>query len=150
MNVQILSKKLITPSSPTPTHFRNYKVSWLSMFQSLLLYLPNIFYYPSSIGGDNIERSKRLQKSLLETLIIFHPYAGRCIDNNVILDCNDEGVEYVEIQVSGCLSQLLQGGELEKTGREVCEGGREGGREGEDRGGHGRQGWREGGEDKDG
>ncbi|KAL3570216.1 hypothetical protein D5086_027465 [Populus alba] len=29
MNVQILSKKLITPSSPTPSHLRNYKVSWL-------------------------------------------------------------------------------------------------------------------------
>ncbi|KAJ6774278.1 F21J9.9 [Salix purpurea] len=116
MNVQILSKKLITPSSPTPSHFRNYKVSWLSMFQSPLLYLPNIFYYPSSTGGDNIERSRRLQKSLPESLTLLYPFAGRYIDINLILDCNDKGVENVETQVSGCLSQLLEGGELEKTG----------------------------------
>ncbi|KAJ6410644.1 hypothetical protein OIU84_007401 [Salix udensis] len=83
------------------------------MFQSPLMYLPDIFYYPSSTGGDNIERSKRLQKSLSETLTIFYPFAGRYIDSNLVLDCNDEGVEYVETQVSGCLSQLLEGGELE-------------------------------------
>ncbi|KAH8486470.1 hypothetical protein H0E87_025469 [Populus deltoides] len=113
MNVQILSKKLITPSSPTPSHLRNYKVSWLSMFQSPLLYLPNLFYYPSSTAGDNIERSKQLQKSLSEALTIFYPFAGRYIDNSLIIDCNDEGAEYVETQVSGFLSQLLEGGELE-------------------------------------
>ncbi|KAJ6339345.1 hypothetical protein OIU77_007332 [Salix suchowensis] len=60
MNVQILSKKLTTPSSPTPSHFRNHKVSWLSMFQSPLMYLPNIFYYPSSTGGEKkVEIQKR-------------------------------------------------------------------------------------------
>ncbi|KAG5230522.1 acetyl-CoA-benzylalcohol acetyltransferase [Salix suchowensis] len=60
MNVQILSKKLTTPSSPTPSHFRNRKVSWLSMFQSPLMYLPNIFYYPSSTGGEKkVEIQKR-------------------------------------------------------------------------------------------
>ncbi|CAK7337037.1 unnamed protein product [Dovyalis caffra] len=113
MNVKILSKKLITPASPTPPHLRNNKVSWISKFQSPLLHLPNIFYYPSITDEDNIERSKQLQKSLSETLTIFYPFAGRYIDDNLILDCNDEGVEYVETQVSGCLSQLLEGGELE-------------------------------------
>ncbi|KAJ6761176.1 F21J9.9 [Salix purpurea] len=68
MNVQILSKKLITPSSPTPSHFRNHKVSWLSMFQSPLIYLPNIFYYPSSTGGDNIERRGELETELRNRL----------------------------------------------------------------------------------
>ncbi|CAK7337043.1 unnamed protein product [Dovyalis caffra] len=114
MNVQILSTKLITPSPPTPHHLQNLKVSWIDQFYPPRNFVPLIFYYPSN-GDDqnNVERSKQLQKSLSETLTIFYPLAGRYIDDNLILDCNDKRVEYVEAQVNGCLSQLLEGGELE-------------------------------------
>ena len=114
MNVQILSRKLITPSSPTPHHLQNLKISWLDQFLSPHNYLPFIFYYPSATGDENNEeRSKQLQNSLSEILTMFYPLAGRYIDNNLIIDCNDKGVEYTEAQVSGGLSLLLEGGELE-------------------------------------
>ncbi|KAJ6676262.1 ACETYL-COA-BENZYLALCOHOL ACETYLTRANSFERASE-LIKE [Salix viminalis] len=124
MKVQILSRKLITPSSPTPRHLQNLKISWLDQFLSPHNYLPFIFYFPSNGDENNVERSKQLQNSLSETLTIFYPLAGRYIDNNLryidnnlIIHCNDEGVEYTEAQVSGCLSQFLEGGELETERR---------------------------------
>ncbi|KAF9668225.1 hypothetical protein SADUNF_Sadunf15G0107000 [Salix dunnii] len=113
MNVQILSRKLITPSSPTPRHLQKLKISWLDQFLSPHNYLPFIFYFPSHGDENNVERSKQLQNSLSETLTIFYPLAGRYIDNNLIVHCNDKGVGYTEAKVSGCLSQFLEGGELE-------------------------------------
>ena len=61
------------------------------------------FHYPST-AKNNTERSMQLQKSFSETSTVFYTLAGRYIDNNLTIDCNDKGVEFVEAQVSGCLS----------------------------------------------
>uniref|UniRef100_B9I4N0 Uncharacterized protein n=1 Tax=Populus trichocarpa TaxID=3694 RepID=B9I4N0_POPTR len=42
----------------------------------------------------------QLQKSFSETLTVFYTLAGRYIDNNLTIDCNDKGVEFVEAQLS--------------------------------------------------
>ncbi|KAJ6413208.1 hypothetical protein OIU84_006079 [Salix udensis] len=117
MKVENLSRKLITPSNPTPPHLEKLKISCLDQLLPPL-HVSCIFYYQSSahdeLGVNNFQRSEQLQKSLSETLTIFYPLSGRYSRSNFSIHCSDQGVEFVEAQVKGCcLSQLLKGGELE-------------------------------------
>ncbi|KAJ4837332.1 hypothetical protein Tsubulata_051225 [Turnera subulata] len=116
MKVQILSRKLITPSSPTPEHLQTLKISYLDQFAPPL-YVPRVFYYLPNGEEEglvkNREKSEQLQKSLAETLTLFYPLAGRYIRHKRSIDCNDEGAEYLEAEVSGTLSQLLGKGGVE-------------------------------------
>ncbi|KAK0581388.1 hypothetical protein LWI29_013178 [Acer saccharum] len=113
MEVQIISKKLIKPSVPTPSHLRNMSLSLMDIrFPPRTI--PFIFYYqthgnchPNSI--EHVERLKRLEKSLSEILTLYYPLAGRYVEEKLSIDCNDEGVEYAEALVNGNLSQILQG-----------------------------------------
>ncbi|KAK3195432.1 hypothetical protein Dsin_026742 [Dipteronia sinensis] len=108
MEVQIISKKLIKPSVPTPSHLRNTSLSVMDIRLPPRT-VPSIFYYhPNSV--ENVERLKaRLEKSLSEILTLYYPLAGRYVEEKILIDCNDEGVEYAEARVNGKLSQILQG-----------------------------------------
>ncbi|KAK0582880.1 hypothetical protein LWI29_030689 [Acer saccharum] len=113
MEVQIISKKLIKPSVPTPSHLRNMSLSLMDIRLPPRT-VPFIFYYqahgnchPNSV--EHVERLKRLEKSLSEILTAYYPLAGRYVEEKLSIDCNDEGVEYAEALVNGNLSQILQG-----------------------------------------
>ncbi|KAJ4845538.1 hypothetical protein Tsubulata_036627 [Turnera subulata] len=113
MKVQILSRKLITPSSPTPEHLRLLQLSYLDQVAHTF-YVPRLFcYLPSEEeergGLGNSQKSELLQNSLSETLTLYYPLAGRYIKEKHSVECNDRGAEYLEARVSGCasLSQLL-------------------------------------------
>uniref|UniRef100_B9HGG8 Uncharacterized protein n=1 Tax=Populus trichocarpa TaxID=3694 RepID=B9HGG8_POPTR len=86
MKVQILARKLITPSSPTPLNLQKLKISCLDQNFPSNYYTSCIFYYPAS---------------------------GRYVKGSVFIDCNDNGAEYLEAKASGCLSEFLKEGELE-------------------------------------
>jgi shikimate O-hydroxycinnamoyltransferase len=111
MEVQILSRKLIAPSSPTPPHLQNLKVSCFDQLAPSI-YLPCIFYYPAD-GENNEKRSKEMEKSLAETLSLFYPLGGRYIKDEFSVECNDMGAEFLEAKVGGFLSQLLEREERE-------------------------------------
>ncbi|KAL5858265.1 hypothetical protein ACOSQ3_005723 [Xanthoceras sorbifolium] len=124
MEVQIVSKKLIKPSVSTPCHLRNMSISFIDQLIPPKT-VPFIFYYTADNDGnnnhpidhqraDNDQRQKRLEKSLSELLTLFYPLAGRYIKESHLIECNDEGVEYVEALVNGQLSQILRG-EFETT-----------------------------------
>ncbi|KAJ4713611.1 Vinorine synthase [Melia azedarach] len=105
MEIQILSKKFIKPSVLTPIHLRNLKLSFLDQLPPSM-YIPFILYYPEATG----QISNSLQKSLSEILTLFYPLAGRILDKeNLSVNCNDEGVEFIEAEVDGQLSQILNG-----------------------------------------
>ncbi|KAM4113902.1 hypothetical protein ACJW30_04G030000 [Castanea mollissima] len=109
MEVQILSRKLIKPTSPTPPHLKSYKTSSLDQLAPPA-YVPFILYYDANGDKNEIDEwSKRLEKSLSEILTLYYPLAGRYIKDKQLVDCNDEGAEYLEAQVSGKLAQVLQG-----------------------------------------
>ncbi|KAK9286874.1 hypothetical protein L1049_015280 [Liquidambar formosana] len=112
MKIQILSRKFIKPSSPTPHHLKKMKLSFIDQIAPSV-YPPFIFYYPadgsSRCRAENIERRDRLEKSLSDTLRLYYPLAGRFIKDDLLIDCNDHGVEYLEVQVHGQLVQLLHG-----------------------------------------
>jgi hypothetical protein len=110
MNVEIISREIIKPSSPTPHDLRNHKRSFLDQLAPTT-YIPIILFYRPKINGHHVDhqvqRSSRLKKSLEQTLNRFYPLAGSVKEDHSI-DCNDEGVEYYEARVACNLSQVLQ------------------------------------------
>lgn len=109
VDVEIISKEMIKPSSPTPKHLRNLKLSFLDQMAPPV-YVPLIFFYRfdelcfNITGGAN--KSQLLKQSLSDTLTMFYPLAGR-IQENSFIDCNDSGVEFVEAQVHARLSDVI-------------------------------------------
>uniref|UniRef100_A0A6N2K3E9 Uncharacterized protein n=1 Tax=Salix viminalis TaxID=40686 RepID=A0A6N2K3E9_SALVM len=111
MEVQIISKQNVRPSSPTPPHLRNFKLSLLDQLIPVP-YAPILLYYPmnDNSGASNLDVLKRLEllkKSLSETLTHFYPLAGK-IRDEFSIDCDDEGACYVEAQVNCHLSEFLR------------------------------------------
>ena len=93
INVEIINKQTIKPSSPTPIHLKNYELSLLDQLAPVC-YGPLLFFY--SIN-DQIkhrkltsvsERFQLLKRSLSEILTRFYPLAGRIKDTNASIECN--------------------------------------------------------------
>ncbi|KAL7185000.1 hypothetical protein ACSBR2_027025 [Camellia fascicularis] len=119
---EIIGRETIKPSSPTPHHLRRYKLSSRDQF-SPQQYIPVVFFYinPSHTtrgsgidgGGESYNetanvRSEHLKESLSKTLTHFYPLAGRLRDN-LSVDCNDEGADYLEARVTNCrVSNILE------------------------------------------
>ncbi|KAK9072881.1 hypothetical protein SSX86_009316 [Deinandra increscens subsp. villosa] len=105
----IVSREIIKPSSPTPSHFKTYN---LSLFDQIAInaHVPIVAFYP------NLDRSSHdkiktleLKESLAKTLTQYYPFAGRLKKTDpTYVDCNDEGVEYIEARNNNSLSDFLQ------------------------------------------
>ncbi|KAI3519245.1 hypothetical protein L1887_08272 [Cichorium endivia] len=111
--IHVMSIQHVKPDKPTPHELRLYKLSIVDQI-NIPTYVPFLFFYPNNVTGntniniDNLvaERSKLLRDSLSETLTRFYQFAGKYVDDNHI-ECNDEGVHYVETRVDGDLSSFL-------------------------------------------
>ncbi|KAK8272135.1 hypothetical protein V6Z11_D11G310800 [Gossypium hirsutum] len=114
MEIEIVSKQLIKPTSSTPHHLTTHKLSFLDQFAPSSHYLPTVFFYvnqetsipPADIIASNSMRSQLLKESLSQTLTLFYPFAGR-IKDHLSIACNDEGAYYVEARVNLPLSAFL-------------------------------------------
>ncbi|KAG7012194.1 BAHD acyltransferase [Cucurbita argyrosperma subsp. argyrosperma] len=107
MELQILSKQIIKPSSPTPPELRRFNLSLLDQLATAG-YVPLILFFANHGGAPPFEeRSRRLKKSLAETLTRFYPLAGRARENSYI-ECNDDGAEYVEARANSVLADFLK------------------------------------------
>ncbi|MBA0586565.1 acetyl-CoA-benzylalcohol acetyltransferase [Gossypium raimondii] len=104
MEVQIQTRKLIKPSSPTPLHLRELK---LSCFDQIAppAFGSFIFFFKAPINGH--QTLKKLESSLSDVLTKFYPFAGRFIQDRNAIDCNDQGAEYLEARVSVSLNQFI-------------------------------------------
>ncbi|XP_044476063.1 stemmadenine O-acetyltransferase-like [Mangifera indica] len=110
MEVHIISRENIKPSSPTPQHLKIFK---LSLLDQLICcpYAPIVFFYAmndstASHDLDIQERLALLKTSLSETLTRFYPFAGKMKDD-LSIECNDEGAYYVETRVNCCVEEFL-------------------------------------------
>ncbi|KAJ4713790.1 vinorine synthase-like [Melia azedarach] len=71
-----------------------------------------IFYYPFKQDNKNLpnliasERLQLLKKSLSESLSCFYPFAGKLRDN-LSVDCNDDGIYFVQARVKSSLDEFL-------------------------------------------
>nr|ADD71922.1 BAHD-type acyltransferase [Actaea racemosa] len=107
MEVVVSSREIIKPSSPTPNHLKKLNFSLNDQYSTH--YVSVLLFYSAQGDVDRFKQtntSDRLKKSLSEILTQFYPLAGRII-NNECIDCNDDGLEYLEARVPCPLSQLL-------------------------------------------
>ncbi|PWA51644.1 HXXXD-type acyl-transferase family protein [Artemisia annua] len=109
--IRVMSIQNVKPDRPTPDALRSYKLSAFDQINAPS-YVPFIFFYPNNSNGNTnindiiLQRSKLLKQSMSETLTKFYPFAGK-YTNDIHIDCNDEGVYYVETQVDGDLSSFI-------------------------------------------
>ncbi|KAK3025078.1 hypothetical protein RJ639_044882 [Escallonia herrerae] len=112
MKVDIISKDKIKPASPTPLHLRRYQLSVLDQIVPHF-YIPWVLFYLNNnknttpINFPPI-KSNHLKQTLSETLTRYYPFAGKVKDDLNYIDCNDEGVYYVEAKVSYSLKEFLR------------------------------------------
>ncbi|CAK7325400.1 unnamed protein product [Dovyalis caffra] len=112
IEVRIISKELIKPSSPTIQQKKPFK---LSLFDQLTppTYTTAVFFYPANdANSNNATRIDHLKKSLSKTLNLYYPLSGR-VEDNLFIDCFSEGVPLLEAQVNCRLSDFLKHHEVE-------------------------------------
>ncbi|GKV43495.1 hypothetical protein SLEP1_g50784 [Rubroshorea leprosula] len=105
IDVQVISNQDIRPSSPTPLHLRRYQLSFLDQIAPPS-FMPSVMFYPRENITNSLEPAEKLKKSLSEALTIFYPLAGR-IKDNAYVDCNDQGVYFVEAKANCNMSDIL-------------------------------------------
>nr|GME04347.1 vinorine synthase-like [Ipomoea batatas] len=115
MKVEVRSKEIVRPSSPTPQSLNNYKLSFMDQL-ALNVRIPFVFFYESSgvYSHDYANTIDEMKKSLSNTLSLMYPLAGRVKEDKVTIECNDEGVEFIVADVAEIMSCLLENPEMEK------------------------------------
>nr|GEY52914.1 deacetylvindoline O-acetyltransferase [Tanacetum cinerariifolium] len=101
---------MIKPSSATPCHLKAYNLSVYDQL-SPCAYIPIVTFYPPSSNTYQSphDRTLELKNSLSQTLTQYYPFAGRLNKNSPsYVDCNDDGVEFIEASNDNMLSDFLQ------------------------------------------
>ncbi|KAL3838667.1 hypothetical protein ACJIZ3_023258 [Penstemon smallii] len=107
MESVIISKENVKPSSPTPLHLQSYKISMLDQICPNMV-VPVILYF-SSPGENLISHTiDSLKRSLSFILTRFYPVAGRISEDDLSVDCKDQGVPFSVVKVAARLSDLLK------------------------------------------
>ncbi|KAJ6380580.1 hypothetical protein OIU77_029472 [Salix suchowensis] len=105
MEVHIISKEILKPSSSTPQHQRTYKLSVLDQLAPSL-YIPIILFF-SPPRENFCKNSDNLKESFSRALTHFYPFAGR-VKDDFSIDCNDDGAAFIEARVSGDMSMVIE------------------------------------------
>ncbi|KAL9232850.1 hypothetical protein vseg_007914 [Gypsophila vaccaria] len=106
ITVEIKSTESIKPSSPTPLHLKQYKLSYLNQILPLVPIFPTcgLVFYTAPPEARPLDIS-RLKSSLSQTLTKFYPLAGKI--NNTTVNCTDDGLPFYEAEANCTLSTLL-------------------------------------------
>ncbi|KAK1383937.1 hypothetical protein POM88_021672 [Heracleum sosnowskyi] len=105
MKVEVVSREFIKPYHSTPPSLRDYTIS---LIDELLpaMNLPTILYYVND-NHSSSTRCEHLKRSLSKVLTRFYPYAGRYIKESFMVDCSDQGSEFVEAMVDVSLDDFI-------------------------------------------
>ncbi|KAJ1392448.1 Transferase [Sesbania bispinosa] len=109
MEMELISREFIKPSTPTPPHLTIHPLSFIDHIVARN-YVPVIYFYPNEASeyDHNNQASKlsMLKNSLSKVLSIYYPFAGRFRDQ-VSIDCNDQGVSFLVTKIKTNLSKIL-------------------------------------------
>ncbi|KAL3745956.1 hypothetical protein ACJRO7_014972 [Eucalyptus globulus] len=108
MKVEAVSAESIKPSSPTPSHHREFKFCLLDQLAPPF-YVPAILFYSApddKAALDSASVSGNLKTSLSQALSLFYPLGGR-VKGNAAIDCSDDGALYLEAKAHFELSEVL-------------------------------------------
>ncbi|KAJ4715371.1 Transferase [Melia azedarach] len=111
MEVRIISKEIIKPSSPTPHHRKTHKLN-LKDQSHFNVYFPLLLFYDSGVDKRDTKISENLKRSLSETLTHYCPFAGR-VKDDFSVDCDDSGAIFVEAHVAIQMYEVLQTPEID-------------------------------------
>ncbi|GAB2233404.1 hypothetical protein Drorol1_Dr00002626 [Drosera rotundifolia] len=103
MKVHIETKETLKPSTATLPHLKYHKLSFFEQFVPPY-YTPVILFYNIDDGHGKLHL---LKQALSRTLTKFPPLAGR-FHKNMCINCNDEGILYVEARVDGAMMDFLK------------------------------------------
>ncbi|CAH1414198.1 unnamed protein product [Lactuca virosa] len=107
----IISQETIKPSSPTPPRLKIHNQSLLDEFAPDM-HTPIVFFYRNYNNGD----TNILKKSLSQCLTQFYPFAGRLPTPPApYINCNDEGVEFLEASNDSPLDDFIHQNKQDKT-----------------------------------
>jgi shikimate O-hydroxycinnamoyltransferase len=107
MEIEIISREFIKPSSPTPPHLKKFPISFLDHI-TFRNYVPLLFFYNDTKVCDQMSKISNLKNSLSKILSIYYPFAGRFKDQ-LSIECNDQGVSFLVANIIGTkLSTILQ------------------------------------------
>nr|XP_043637696.1 pelargonidin 3-O-(6-caffeoylglucoside) 5-O-(6-O-malonylglucoside) 4'''-malonyltransferase-like [Erigeron canadensis] len=107
IKIEKQSTKIIKPFVPTVPTLRHYKLGFIENFFAFLKVEVVLFFSPSKHNNPNQFVARQLEKSLEKTLTQFYPLAGRYIEENHVVDCNDQGVEFICAKVNTTLQDFL-------------------------------------------
>ncbi|CAN1238373.1 Vinorine synthase [Linum grandiflorum] len=106
MEVRIISRELVKPSSPAI--IANKPLHKLCLFDQLtpLTYTPIILFYSNPQHPNLLHHLKR---SLADTLDVYYPFSGRSTsDDNLFVHSFNEGVPFIHVQANCSLSDFLK------------------------------------------
>ncbi|GER55497.1 HXXXD-type acyl-transferase family protein [Striga asiatica] len=113
-DVELISKSILKPSSPTP---QTHKTLKLSFFDQLVppFYVPIIFFYPAPTKtSDAAHISHRLKQSFSHALSLFPALAGKIDpENPAAVQCSDAGARFTETRVHARLSDAIKDPKME-------------------------------------
>jgi hypothetical protein len=107
MEVEIISREIIKPSSPTSSHLKIFKMSFIDQISGEALIRFISFYRCRDESWKIGEMLDHLKSSLSETLTRYYPLAGESVDSSTI-DCNDRGAMVVTAQVNCRMDELIR------------------------------------------
>ncbi|OMO81439.1 Transferase [Corchorus olitorius] len=104
LEVEVVSREIVQPSSPTPDRLRSYQLSSLDQIIPSI-YNPWVMFYPEicDTEANKIKTSDQLKQSISKALTYFYPLAGRMALDNISVECNDEGIPFLEARVKSKL-----------------------------------------------
>ncbi|XP_060215595.1 stemmadenine O-acetyltransferase-like [Lycium barbarum] len=106
IKVEIISKEIIKPSSPSPKSPISHKLSLLDQKAPNCYTTFVLFYHKNSSSNlENIFDS--LKVSLSKTLNHMNPLAGRVKDGFTV-DCNGQGIDFLRAKVHEDMSNVLK------------------------------------------
>ncbi|CAN4099242.1 unnamed protein product [Withania somnifera] len=105
-SVEVVSRETIKPLYPTPNHLRNYILSSIDQ-NSPPIYIPVLLFYLNNTTISTHQKLCMLKKSLAKCLSEYYPLAGTFRDDYSVVECNDEGAEFVEARVNCHISQTI-------------------------------------------
>ncbi|KAI3698993.1 hypothetical protein L2E82_42955 [Cichorium intybus] len=107
----IISQDTIRPSSPTPPHLKTHNLSLLDQLAPNI-HMPFVFFYPNYKNCD----TNILKQSLSQCLTQYYPFAGRILSpREPYINCNDEGVEFIEAFNDSALDDFIDKNEKDET-----------------------------------
>ncbi|CAL5191699.1 unnamed protein product [Lathyrus oleraceus] len=105
MEIELVSRETIKPSSPTPSHLRIYPLSFID--NKFVFNIPLLFFYNPNESSDQNSKISQLKKSLSHVLSKYYIFAGRLKDK-INIECNDQGVSFLVTNIKNKLSDILK------------------------------------------